>query len=160
MKTLAVRRENLLFVLFYLLFWCALLQDCYAAVDFFRSEETMLPIADPGRGESAGDKRATVLFFISQTCGSCPEEASKLQAELTRMGWKYEIEGVFVGNPTQVGRYLAVLRGYPFKFELELDMDGTVAKNYSVKTFPTAVIEVDGKRVIVTKASELSEKLR
>jgi hypothetical protein len=29
-----------------------------------------------------------------------------------------------------------------------------------VNTFPTAVIELDGKRVVVTRASELSEKLR
>jgi hypothetical protein len=29
-----------------------------------------------------------------------------------------------------------------------------------VKTFPTAVVQVDGKRIVVTRASELSEKLR
>jgi hypothetical protein len=39
-------------------------------------------------------------------------------------------------------------------------MDGMIAKQYGVKTFPTAVIEVGGKRVIVNKASGLSEKLR
>ena len=59
-----------------------------------------------------------------------------------------------------MGKYLAELRTYPFKFELGLDMDGMIAKKYGVKTFPTAVIEVDGKRVVVTRASELSEKLR
>jgi hypothetical protein len=76
------------------------------------------------------------------------------------MGWKYEIEGIFVGNPTQVGKYLAELRTYPFSFELGLDMDGRIGKQYGVKTFPTAVVEVDGKRVVVTRASELSERLR
>ena len=35
-----------------------------------------------------------------------------------------------------------------------------IAKKYGVKTFPTAVIEVNGKRFVVTRASELSEKLR
>jgi len=161
MKAASVRRENLLGVLFYLLFWCALLQDSHAEIDFFRSpEEKMSSITDQSRDESVGVKKATILFFISQACGSCPEEASKLQTELTRMGLKYEIEGIFVGNPTQVGKYLAELRTYPFKFELGLDMDGLIAKKYGVKTFPTAVIEINGKRVVVTRASELSEKLR
>jgi len=39
-------------------------------------------------------------------------------------------------------------------------MDGSIAKQYGVNTFPTAVIKVDGKRVVTTRASELSEKLR
>ena len=90
----------------------------------------------------------------------CPDEAAKLVGEFKRLGWKYEIEGIFVGNPAQVGKYLAGLRTYPFNFELGLDMDGKIAKQYGVNTFPTAVIEVDGKRVVVTRASELSEKLR
>jgi hypothetical protein len=90
----------------------------------------------------------------------CPEEAATLEGELKRLDWKYEIEGIFVGDPAQVGKYLAGLRAYPFNFELGLDMDGRVAKQYGVNTFPTAVIEVDGKRVAITRASELSEKLR
>ena len=57
-------------------------------------------------------------------------------------------------------KYLAELRTYPFNFELGLHMDGRLGKQYGVKTFPTVVIEVDGKKVIVTRASELSEKLR
>jgi hypothetical protein len=76
------------------------------------------------------------------------------------MGWKYEIEGIFRGDPIQVGKYLAELRTYPFNFELGLDMDGRIAKQYGVKEFPTAVVEVDGKRAVVTRASELSERLR
>ena len=39
-------------------------------------------------------------------------------------------------------------------------MDGKLAKRYGVKAFPSAVMEVTGKRLIVNKASELSEKLR
>jgi hypothetical protein len=39
-------------------------------------------------------------------------------------------------------------------------MDGRLGKQYGVKTFPTAIIEVDGKRIIATRASEFSEKLR
>ncbi len=101
-----------------------------------------------------------MLFFISPECGSCADEAAKIEGELKRLGWKYEIEGIFVGDPPQVGKYLADLRTYPFDFELGLDMDGRLAKRYGVKTFPTAIIEVDGKRIITTRASELSEKLR
>lgn len=84
----------------------------------------------------------------------------RLEAELKKLGWKYEIEGIFVGGPAQVGKYLAELRTYPFNFELGLDMDGRIGKQYGVKTFPTAIIEVDGKRIVATRASELSEKLR
>jgi AhpC/TSA family len=101
-----------------------------------------------------------VLFFVSPECRTCPDEATKLERELTRIGLQYQIEGIFVGNPTQLGRYLAGLRTYPFNFELGLDMDSSIAKQYRVNTFPTAVIEVDGKRVVVTRVSELSEKLR
>ncbi len=162
MKAASVRRENVIGVLFYLLLLCVVLQGgAHAEIDFFRSpEERISSMPDPSRDGSIGVKKATVLFFVSPVCGSCPEEASKLQTELTKMGWKYGIEGIFVGNPTQVGKYLAELGTYPFKFELGLDMDGLIAKKYGVKTFPTAVIEVNGKRVVVTRASELSEKLR
>ncbi len=130
----------------------------YAQVDWFPSLSQKPNEPESRRRLVASNAR--VLFFISAACTSCPEEASRLETELKKLGWKYEIDGIFIGNPTQVGRYLAAFRGYPFKFELELDMDGMIAKKYGVKTFPTAVIEVDGKRVIVTKASELSEKLR
>ena len=70
------------------------------------------------------------------------------------------MEGVFLGSPAQVGEYLARLRTYPFNFELGLDMDGSIARRYRVKTFPSAVIEANGKTAVVTRASELSEKLR
>ena len=42
------------------------------------------------------------------------------------MGLKYQIEGVFVGDPLQVGKYLAAMRAYPFKFDLALDVDGKI----------------------------------
>ena len=48
---------------------------------------------------------------------------------------------------------------YPFNFELEVDMDGSIVRRYGVKTFPSAVIERGGKRIIVTRADELEEKL-
>ncbi len=132
--------------------------ELYAQVDWFPSLSQKPNEPESRRRLVASNAR--VLFFISPACTLCPEEASRLEAELKKLGWKYEIEGIFVGSPTQVGNYLAKLRGYPFNFELEADMDGTVAKKYSVKTFPTAVIEVSGKKVAVTRASELSEKLR
>ena len=132
--------------------------ELYAQVDWF-SSPSQKPNEPENRSHPVASK-ARVLFFISPECRLCPDEAAKLEGELKRLGWKYEIEGIFVGDPAQVGKYLAGLRTYPFNFELGLDMDGKIAKQYGVNTFPTAVIEVDGKRVVVTRASELSEKLR
>jgi len=132
--------------------------NLYAQVDWF-SSPSHEPNEPQRRSRSVAGK-ARVLFFISPECRLCPEEAARLEAELKRLGRRYEIEGIFVGDPPQVGNYLAKLRTYPFSFELGLDMDGMIAKQYGVKTFPTAIIEVGGKRVIVNKASGLSEKLR
>jgi peroxiredoxin len=130
----------------------------YAPVNWFPSPSEKQNKTQ-SRSRSVASK-AGVLFFISPECRTCPDEATKLERELTRIGFKYQIEGIFVGDPAQVGRYLAELRTYPFNFELGLDMDGKISKQYGVKTFPTAVIEVDGKRVVITRVSELSEKLR
>ena len=132
--------------------------ELYAQVDWF-PRPSQKPNEPQSQSRSVAGK-ARVLFFISPECRSCPDEAAKLEGELKRLGRKYEIEGIFVGDPPQVGKYLAELRTYPFNFELGLGVDGRLAKQYGVKTFPTAIIEVDGKRVIVTRASELSEKLR
>jgi hypothetical protein len=132
--------------------------ELYAQVDWFPFPSHK-PNEPQSRSRSVASK-ARVLFFISLECRLCPEEAAKLEKELRRLGWKYEIEGIFVGDPPQVGKYLAELRTYPFNFELGLDMDGRIGKQYGVKTFPTTIIEVDGKRIIATRASELSEKLR
>ncbi len=132
--------------------------ELYAQVDWFpRPSQKPNEPQSPSRSVAG---KARVRFFISPECRSCPDEAAKLEAELKRLGWKYKIEGIFVGDPPQVGKYLANLRTYPFNFELGLDMDGRLAKQYGVKTFPTAIIEVDGKRIIATRAAELSEKLR
>jgi len=130
----------------------------YAQVNWFPSPSQKLNKSQ-SRSRS-GASKAGVRFFVSPECRICPDEATKLERELTRIGLQYQIEGIFVGDPAQVGRYLAGLRTYPFNFELGLDMDGSIAKQYGVNTFPTAVIKVDGKRVVTTRASELSEKLR
>ena len=130
----------------------------YAQVNWFPSPSQKLNKRQT-RSRSVASK-AGVLFFVSPECRTCPDEVTKLERELTRIGLQYQIEGIFVGDPAQVGRYLAGLRTYPFNFELGLDMDGSIAKQYGVNTFPTVIIEVDGKRVVVTRASELSEKLR
>ena len=52
------------------------------------------------------------------------------------------------------------MRAYPFKFDLALDVDGKITRQHGVKTFPSAVVEVDGRKFIITKASELEAKLR
>ena len=132
-----------------------------AEIDFFQTPAEQQPATTKESwAATRATKSAKVLFFIAPGCGDCPVEAAKLESELIRIGLKYQIEGVFVGDPPKLGKYLAALRTYPFKFEIGLDVDGKIAKKYDVKTFPTAVIEVSGKRVVVTRASELSEKLR
>jgi hypothetical protein len=132
-----------------------------AEMEFFQTpEERQSPIKKQSPPSTRGTTIVKVLFFISPRCTTCPDEAVKLERELSGIGFQYKIEGIFVGNPTQVGKYLADRRTYPFNFELGLDMDGMLAKRYGVKTFPSAVIEVDGKRAIVTKASEIESKLR
>jgi hypothetical protein len=130
--------------------------ESLAQIDFFKTQpEPRVP-----RPANVNRRKARVIFFLAPGCRSCPEEAAKIERELTSAGWKYELEGIFVGDPGQVGKYLGKLRTYPFNFELRLDMDGMLAKRYGVKTFPSVVIEIDGKRAIVTKASEIESKLR
>lgn len=132
-----------------------------AQINFFSTQDQKNQRAPRvSRPAKNNQGKARVLFFIAPGCRVCPEEAAKIERELTTTGWNYQIEGIFVGDLSQVGKYLAELRTYPFNFELGLDMDGMIAKQYGVKTFPTAVVEMDGKRVVVTRASELSEKLR
>jgi hypothetical protein len=75
--------------------------ELYAQVDWF-PPPSHKPNEPPSRSRSAASK-ARVLFFISPGCRLCPEEAVRLEAELKNLGWKYEIEGIFVGNPPQVG---------------------------------------------------------
>jgi hypothetical protein len=154
---LAMRRSQFLIVFFVFSFiYFVTPSESLAQIDFFKTQpEPRVP-----RPANVNRSKARVIFFLAPGCRSCPEEAAKIERELTSAGWKYEIEGIFVGDPGQVGKYLAELRTYPFNFELGLDMDGRIGKQYGVKTFPTAVIEVDGKRVVVTRASELSERLR
>ena len=132
-----------------------------AQIDFFKTREQKNQRAPRfSRPAKNNQAKARVVFFIDPGCRLCPEEASKLQTELTKMGWKYEIEGIFVGDPGQVGKYLAELRTYPFNFELGLDIDGKITKQYGVKTFPTAVIELEGKKIVITRPEELEAKLR
>jgi hypothetical protein len=154
---LAMRRGQFLIVFFVFSFiYFVTPSESLPQIDFFKTQpEPRVP-----RPANVNGSKVKVIFFLAPGCHSCPEESAKIERELTTAGWKYEIEGIFVGDPAQVGKYLAELRTYPFNFVLGLDMDGMIAKQYGVKTFPTAVIEVGGKRVIVNKASGLSEKLR
>jgi hypothetical protein len=155
---LAMPRGQFLIV-FFVVFSCIYFvtpSESLAQIDFFKPQpEPRVP-----RPANVNRNKARVIFFLAPGCRSCPEEAAKIERELTTRSLKYEIEGIFVGDPGQVGKYLAELRTYPFNFELGLDMDGRIGKKYGVKTFPTAIIEVNGKGVVVTRASELSEKLR
>lgn len=155
---LAMPRGQFLIV-FFVVFSCVYFvtpSESLAQIDFVKTQpEPRVP-----RPANINRNKVRVIFFLAPGCHSCPKESANIERELTTAGWKYEIEGIFVGNPGQVGKYLAELRTYPFNFELRLDVDGRFAKQYGVNTFPTAVIELDGKRVVVTRASELSEKLR
>ena len=132
-----------------------------AEIDFFQTPaEQKAAITKETSAAARGTKMVKVLFFIAPGCSACPDEATKLESELRRIGLKYRIEGIFVGDPPQIGKYLAALRTYPFKFEIALDMDGKMTKQHGVKTFPSAVIEADGKKFVITKAAELETKLK
>lgn len=132
-----------------------------AEIDFFQTPaEQKPPITKKSWADTRGTKIVKILFFIAPGCSSCPEEAAKLERELNRIGLKYQIEGVFVGDPPQVGKYLEALKGYPFKFEIALDMDGRIAKRHGVKSFPSALIELDKKKFLITTVSELQTKLK
>ena len=132
-----------------------------AEIDFFQTPaEQKAAITKESSAGARGTKIARILFFLAPGCWSCPDEATKLESELRRIGLKYRIEGIFVGDPPQIGKYLAALRTYPFKFEIALDMDGKMTKQHGVKTFPSAVIEADGKKFVITKAAELEAKLK
>lgn len=140
----------------------SLFAPLHAQVDFFP------PPAKPGRSEGKEyafpkkgvEEKARVIFFIAPGCRSCPDEAVKLERELKRLGVTYEMEGVFLGDPAQVGVYLSALRGYPFNFELGVDMDGGITRDYGVQTFPSAVIEMGGKRTVIKRSDELEEKMK
>lgn len=132
-----------------------------AEIDFFQTPSEQKPsITREPWATTRGTKIAKILFFIAPGCGACPEEAAKLEKELIRLGLKYQIEGVFVGNPPQVGKYLAGMHTYPFKFDLALDLDGKVISRHGVKSFPSAVVDIGGQKFVITKASELEAKLR
>lgn len=132
-----------------------------AEIDFFQTPaEQKPPITKKSWASTRGTKIAKILFFIAPGCSACPDEAAKLESELNRIGLKYQIEGVFVGDPLQAGKYFSALRTYPFKFEIVLDMDGKITKHHGVKTFPSAAVEVDGKKFVITKPTELEAKLR
>jgi hypothetical protein len=161
-KGLARRRDQYIFIFLYFFVLCVAVPiQSFAQIEFFSTGEQKnqrVPRLSQPANINRGKTR--VVFFIAPGCRLCPEEAAKIERELTTRGLKYDIEGIFVGDPTQVGKYLAELRTYPFNFELEVDIDGRITRQYGVKTFPTAVVQVDGKRIVVTRASELSEKLR
>jgi thiol-disulfide isomerase/thioredoxin len=132
-----------------------------AEIDFFQTPaEQKPPVTKKSWAGTRGTKIAKILFFIAPGCSACPDEAAKLERELNRIGLKYQIEGVFVGDPRQVGKYLAGIRTYPFKFDLALDLDGKMTREDGVKSFPSAVVDVDGKKFVITKAEELEAKLR
>ena len=133
----------------------------HAEIEFFQTPADQKPsVTEKSWSGSRGTKIAKILFFIAPGCSACPDEAAKLESELNRMGLKYQIEGIFVGDPPQVGKYLSTLKNYPFKFEIALDIDDKMTKRYGVKTFPSAAVEVDGKKFVITKPTELEAKLR
>jgi AhpC/TSA family len=157
-----MRRSQFLIISFSLIALCATVPiQSFAQVDFFGTpEQKNQPTSRLCQPANTNRRKARVIFFLAPGCLSCPEEASRVQRELSRSGWQYEIEGIFVGDPPQVGKYLSELRGYPFNFAIGLDMDGKIARQYGVKMFPSAIIEVAGKRTVVTRASEVEDKLK
>ena len=151
-----MRRSHFLISFSFFVLSAALPIQSFAQIDFFSPrEKTNQPSPRVSQSANTNRGKAKIIFFLAPGCHSCAEEASNLERELSSLGWKYEIEGIFVGDPAQVGKYLSELRGYPFNFAIGLDMDGKIARQYGVKMFPSAIIEVAGKRTFVTRASEL-----
>jgi hypothetical protein len=139
----------------------ALPSESFAQIDFFSPREKKnQPTPRLSQPANTNRGKAKIIFFLAPGCHLCAEEAAKLERELSSLGWKYEIEGIFVGDPPQVGKYLSELRSYPFNFAIGLDIDGKIARQYGVKMFPSAMIEVAGKRTVVTRASEVEDKLK
>jgi len=79
----------------------------YAQVNWFPSPSEKLN-KPQSRSRSVASK-AGVLFFVSPECRTCPDEAAKLERELTRIGLQYQIEGIFVGAPL---KWVATWRGF------------------------------------------------
>ena len=145
----------------FLILFAALPTPTSAQIDFFGTPvQKSEPAPKLSKPTATSRGKAKVIFFLAPGCGSCPEEAASIQRVLSRLGWQYQIEGIFRGDPVQVGKYLAELRSYPFNFEIGLDLDGKLTKQYRISSFPTVVIEAGGKRIVVTKASELEDKLK
>jgi len=156
-----MRRSHFLISFSFFVLSAALPIQSFAQIDFFSPrEKTNQPSPRVSQSANTNRGKAKIIFFLAPGCHSCAEEASKLERELSKLGWKYEIEGIFVGGLPQVGKYLSELRGYPFNFAIGLDMDGKIARQYGVKMFPSAIIEVAGKRTVVTRASEVEDKLK
>ena len=157
-----MRRSQFLIVSFAFFILCiAAPIQSFAQIDFFSPrEQNNQPTPRFSQSANTNRGKAKIIFFLAPGCHSCAEDAAKLERELSKLGWKYEIEGIFVGDPLQVGKYLSVLRGYPFNFAIGLDVDGKIARQYGVKMFPSAIIEVAGKRTFVTRASEVEDKLK
>lgn len=154
-------RQLLIISFFFFVLSAALSIKSLAQVDFFGTpEQKNQPTPRPSQPANTNRGKAKVIFFLAPGCHLCAEEAAKLERELSSLGWKYEIGGIFVGDPPQIGKYLSELRNYPFNFAIGLDMDGKIAKQYGVKMFPSAIIEVAGKRTIVTRAAEVEDKLK
>ena len=158
---LAMRKRQFLIFFLFSVLSATLPIKSFAQVDFFSPrEQKNQPAPRLSQPANTARGKAKIIFFLAPGCHSCAEEASKLERELSSLGWKYEIEGIFVGDPSQVGKYLSELRGYPFNFAIGLDMDGKIARQYGVKMFPSAIIEAAGKRTVVTRASEVEDKLK
>ena len=92
-------------IVFFVVFSCVYFvmpSESLAQIDFFKTQpEPRVP-----RPANVNRSKARVVFFLAPGCRSCPEEAAKIEKELTSAGWKYELEGIFVGDPGQVGKYL------------------------------------------------------
>ena len=157
-----MRRDQFLIIFFSFLVLSATLPiQSSAQIDFFSpGEQKNQPTPRLSQPANTTRGKAKIIFFLAPGCQLCAEEAAKLERELSRLGWKYEVEGIFVGDPPQVGKYLSELRGYPFNFAIGLDIDGKIARQYGVKMFPSAIIEVAGKRTIVARAAEVEDKLK
>lgn len=105
---------------------------------------------------------ARVIVFLGPGCKACPEEARRVEDALRDLGISYQEEGVFLGSPRDVGKYISDLRSYPFRFDLGLgvDMDGSVARRYGVGSYPAIVVQWKGKTIVLAHGSQLKDKIK
>ena len=106
-----------------------------------------LKLADAdGRERALSEWRGktVVLNFWATWCEPCREEMPSLERLKVRLGGKFDVVAVNVGeSPERVARFT---RDVPVTFPILFDRDSTTAKRWKVRGYPTSyVVGPDGR---------------